>query len=93
MSGWLLSTQREKGGFLKNVYLADFFYFRGFRDILVKGVNPGAVGCELLPADGMWDHLGYMACGYCQPGSTLPTARINKGPARECNIHGRWWGG
>lgn len=84
MRGWLPSTQREKGGFLKNVYLADF-HFHGFRDILVKGVNPGAAGYQLLQADSTRDHLGCVACGYCQPGSALPTARINKVPARECN--------
>lgn len=56
-------------------------------------MNPGAVGCELLQADGAWDHLGRVAGAYCQPGSALPTARINKVPTREGNAHGGWWDG
>lgn len=53
-------------------------------------MNPGAVGCELLQADGAWNHLGRVAGAYCQPGSALPTARINKVPTREGNAHGEW---
>lgn len=83
---WLAPVYTKgKGRVFEKCLLSRLFIFPGSRDILVKGVNPGAVGCELLQADSAWDHLGCVACGYCQPGWALPTARINKVPARECN--------
>lgn len=48
---------------------------------------------RLLQADGAWDHLGRVAGAYCQPGSALPTVRINKVPTHEGNAHGGWWDG